>query len=70
MTTCGLVQWSNVGVPRRLWGTKAEPGPSWYNNAGAPHNCVGGSEVQCPISMAQPPPPASHWYKDPVAEIM
>lgn len=26
----------NVGIPRRLWGTQAEPGPSFYNNASDP----------------------------------
>ena len=27
--------WDNVGVPRSMWGTQKEPGPEWYNNAGA-----------------------------------
>jgi len=31
-----LGMWDNVGVPRSKWGTKPEPGPEWYNNAGAP----------------------------------
>jgi hypothetical protein len=31
-----LGQWSNVGVPQRMWGTKVEPGAEWYNNAAAP----------------------------------
>jgi hypothetical protein len=32
----GMGQWSNVGVPQRMWGTKVEPGAEWYNNAAAP----------------------------------
>lgn len=54
--------WDNVGVPRKMWGTQKEPGPEWYNNAPAPHNCVGGSEVQCPVGSAVPPPNPQHFY--------
>ena len=27
----------NVGIPRRLWGTQAEPGPSFYKQRQRPH---------------------------------
>ena len=37
-------------------------GPEFYNNMGAPNNCVGGSETSCPATDPVPPAAPAHWY--------
>mmetsp|Transcript_57420 Transcript_57420/g.151221 ORF Transcript_57420/g.151221 Transcript_57420/m.151221 type:complete len:91 (+) Transcript_57420:63-335(+) len=58
--------WGNLSCGAAAEGTAVHPvqfdDSVWYNNMLAPHNCVGGSETQCPIAPPQEPATPQHWY--------